>query len=94
MLFIRFLVSTYYTYIVVLILLLSEIIPIYFYCTKKKLIYIIIMALFSHQLSFYFKCIKANIYFFCNMYLVSINKYIFFTFSYLFVPPHSLSVNT
>ena len=47
MLFIRFLAFEYYTYIVALILSLSVIIPIYFYYAKKKLVYIIITALFS-----------------------------------------------
>ena len=37
-----------YTRIVALILLLGVIMPIYSYYTKKKLVYIIIAALFSH----------------------------------------------
>ena len=36
------------TYIIVLILLLSKIMPTYFYYIKKGLVYIIITALFSY----------------------------------------------
>ena len=46
--FIRSLASKYYTYIVALILSLGVVIPIYSYYTEKKLVYIIIIALFSH----------------------------------------------
>ena len=60
--FIRSLVSKYHTYIVTLILLLSVIMPIYSCYIEKKLIYIIIIAPFSHQPLSYFKCIKLNIY--------------------------------
>ena len=74
--FIRFLASEYYTYIVILILSLGVIISIYSYYTKKKLVYIIIIALSSHQPSFYFKYTKANTHSLCNVRLVSINKYI------------------
>ena len=44
---IRSLVSECYTYIVVTILLLGEIMPIYSYCAKKKLVYIVIIAPFG-----------------------------------------------
>ena len=45
--FIRSLVSEYYAYIIAVILLLSKIMPIYSYYTKKKLVYIIIIAFFG-----------------------------------------------
>ena len=44
---IRFLASKRRAYIVAVILLLGEIIPIYSYCAKK-LVYIIIVAPFNH----------------------------------------------
>ena len=46
--FIKSLVSKCHAYIVTLILLLGVIMPIYSYYTKKKLVYIIIVALFSY----------------------------------------------
>ena len=42
--FVRSLVSKHYAYIVALILLLSEVMPIYFYYTVKGLVYIAIAA--------------------------------------------------
>ena len=65
--FIRFLVFKYYTYIIILIFLLSKIMPIYSYCTEKKLVYIIIVALSNQQPFFYFKYTKSNIYSSCNI---------------------------
>ena len=44
---VRSLVSKCYAYIVLVIFLLGEIIPIYSYYAEKKLVYIIITALFS-----------------------------------------------
>ena len=75
--FIKSLVSAYCAYVVALILLLGEIMPIYSYCTEKRLVYIIITALFSCQPSFYSECIKLNIYLFYNVWLVFNIKYIF-----------------
>ena len=49
-------------YIIVTILSLDEIMPIYFHCTKKKLVYIMITALFNYQPSSYIKCTKLNIH--------------------------------
>ena len=57
---IRSLALEHCTYIVILIFLLSEIIPIYSRCTKKKLVYIAIIAPFSCQPSSYTKYIKLN----------------------------------
>ena len=68
--FIRSLAFKCCAYIISVILLLSEIMPIYSRCAKKKLVYIIIIAPFSHQPSFCFKCTKLNIYFFYNIKLV------------------------
>ena len=65
--FVKSLVSKYCTYIVILILLLSEIMPTYSSCTEKKLVYIIIMASFSCQPFSCLEYIKLNIYFSCNI---------------------------
>ena len=46
--FIRSLVSKYYTYTVILILLLGVIMPIYSCYTKKKLVCVMIVAPFNH----------------------------------------------
>ena len=73
---IRSLASACCTYIVLVILLLNEIMPIYSRYIKKKLVYIAIIALFSHQPSFYIKCTKLNIYLSCNVKLVSNIKYL------------------
>ena len=59
---VRSLASKRRTYIVAVILLLSEIMPICSCYTKKKLVYIIIIAPFSRQPFFCFKCTKSNIY--------------------------------
>ena len=67
---IRSLVSKRYTHIMSVILLLSEIMPIYSRYAKKKLVYIIIIAPSSRQLSFCLKCIKLNIHSSCNIKLV------------------------
>ena len=73
---IRSLASAYCTYIMSVILLLGEIMPIYSYYAEKELVYIIIMALFSRQPSFYIKCTKLNICLYCNVRLVSNAKYL------------------
>ena len=75
--FIRSLVSVYYILLATSISLNSEIISPYSYCTKKGLVCITIIALFSYQPFSYFKCTKANTRSLCNMCLVSTNKYIF-----------------
>ena len=74
--FIRSLVSKYYAYIVFIILLLGEIMPLYSYCAKKKLVYIVIITLFSRQPFFYFKYTKSNIYLSYNIRLVFNIKYL------------------
>ena len=73
---VRSLASKRYTYIIVVILLLSKIMPIYSRYTKKKLVYIIIIALFSRQPSSYIKYIKLNICLFCNVKSVLNTKYL------------------
>ena len=74
--FIRSLASKHYTYIVSVILLLGEIIPIYSCYIKKKLVYIIIIAPFSCQPSSYIKCTKLNMRLSCNVKSVSDAEYI------------------
>ena len=78
--FIRFLASKHYTYIVAVILLLGEIMPFYSHYKEKKLVYIVIIALFSCQLSSCFKCIKSNICLSCNVRSVFDTEYIFISF--------------
>ena len=73
---IRYLASERRTYIISVILLLSEIMPLYSHYAKKKLVYIIIIALSSHQPSFCSKCTKLNIYLSCNIRSVSNIKYL------------------
>ena len=73
---IRSLVSKRRAYIVAVILLLSEIIPSCSRCEEKKLVYIIIVALFSRQPSFCIKCTKLNIHLSCNVRSVSNTKYL------------------
>ena len=68
---IRSLASERRTYIIAVILLFSEIMPSCFYCEEKKLVYIIIVAPFSHQPFSYIKCTKLNIYSSCNVRSVS-----------------------
>ena len=63
-------------YIVATILLLSEIMPIYPCYTKKKLVCIIIIALFNHQPSSYIKCTKSNIHLSCNIKSILDAKYL------------------
>ena len=75
--FIRSLASIYYTLLAISISLNSEIMSPCSHCTKKGLVYITIIALFSCQPSFYFKCTKANTYSLCDIRLVSTNKYTF-----------------
>jgi hypothetical protein len=71
---IRSLVFKHCTYIVALILLLSEIMPTYLRYVEKKLVYIIIAAPFSRQPSSYFKYTKLNMRSFYNIRLVFIDK--------------------
>ena len=74
--FIRSSVSKRHAHTVAVILLLSEIIPSCSHCKEKKLVYITIMAPFSHQPSFYIKCTKSNIHLFCNVKSVFNAKYV------------------
>ena len=74
---IRSLVSKRRAHIVVVILLLGEIMPSYSHYKEKKLVYIAIVASFSHQLSFYIKYTKLNMRLSYNIRLISNTKYIF-----------------
>ena len=65
--------------LVAIIFLLGKIIPTYSCCTEKRLVYIIIITLFSRQPFSYTKCTKSNIYSSCNIHLVSNTKCIFLT---------------
>ena len=74
--FIRFLASKYCTYIILVILLFSEIMPTYSCCAEKKLVCVVIIALFSRQPSSYVKCTKLNMRLSCNIKLVLDAKYL------------------
>ena len=78
--FIRSLAFKRRAYTVAVILLLGKIMPSYSCCKEKKLVYIIIIALFSRQPFSYFKCTKLNIYLSCNIKSVSNAKCIFISF--------------
>ena len=67
---------TYYFKLVAIILLLSKIIPTYFYYMEKGLVYIAIIALLSYQPFSYIKCTKLNIHLSCDIRLVSNAKYL------------------
>ena len=82
--FIRSLISKYPAHTVAIILLLGEVIPSYSHYKEKKLVYIIIIALFSYQFSFYIKCTKSNMRLSCNIKLVSNAKYIWFAYFIIF----------
>ena len=73
---IRSLVSKCCAYIISVILLLSEIMPIYSYYAKKKLVCVIITAPFSRQPFFYIKYTKSNMHLFCNIRSVSDAEYL------------------
>ena len=75
---------TYYFKLVAVILSLGKIIPTYSYYTEKGLVYIIIIALSSHQSSSYTKYTKLNMRSSYNICLVFNAKYIFFTRLYTF----------
>ena len=74
---IRSLASIRCVLLAVSISLNGEIMSPYSHYAKKGLVYIAIIALFSHQPSSYSKCTKANTCSLCNIRLVSTNKYIF-----------------
>ena len=81
--FIRFLASKRRTYIVVVILSLSEIMPTCSCYVSKGLVYIVIIAPLSRQPSFYTKCIKLNMRSFYNIKLVFNAKYAYLIRSYI-----------
>jgi hypothetical protein len=69
----------YYSKLIAVILLFSEIMPTYSHYIKKGLVYITIIVLFSCQPSFCFKYIKLNIYLSCNICFISNAKCIYLT---------------
>ena len=73
---IRSLASERRTYIIAVILLLSEIMSTYSCYIKKKLVYIAIIALFSRQPSSYIKYTKSNMYLSYNIKSASDAKYL------------------
>ena len=91
---IRSLASKRYACVVAVILLLSEIMPSYFYYKEKKLVYIVIVALFNHQPSLYIECTKLNIYFSYNIRSVFNTKYISRFLYNIYSPSQLLGGNT
>ena len=75
--FVRSLAFKHRALLILIIISLSEIMPLCFCYIKKKLLYITIAALSSHQPSFYFKCIKVNIRSLCNIHSISNAEYAF-----------------
>ena len=73
---IRSLASERRAYTIAVILLLSEIMPIYSCYIKKKLVYITITVPFSRQPFSYIKCTKLNIRSSCNVKLISNTEYL------------------
>ena len=74
--FIRSLASKRRAYVVAVIFLLSEIMPMCSRCTKKKLVCVAIAAPFSCQPSSYIKCTKSNMRLSCNIRSVLDTKYL------------------
>ena len=91
---IRSLASKHRVYAVAVIFLLGEIMPSYSYCDKKKLVYIIIIALFSCQPFSCFKCTKLNIRLSCNIKSVSNAKYMFISLYNIYNLSQLLGGNT
>jgi hypothetical protein len=60
----------YYSKLIAVILLLSEIMPSCSHYTEKGLVYIVIIALFNHQLSSCSKYIKLNMCSLYNIYFI------------------------
>ena len=81
--FIRSLVSKRRTYVVAVILLLSEIMPTYSRCMLKGLVYITIIALLGCQPFSYTKYTKLNMRLSYNIRLVFNAKYAFLICSYI-----------
>ena len=90
---VRFSVSTHHAKLVAVIFSLSEIMPFYSCCKEKKLVYVVIVALFSHQPSSYIKYTKLNMRLTYNIKLVSKAKYIFIFFSNAYILSQLLSGN-
>ena len=67
---IRFLTFKRRAKLVSTIILLGEIMPFYSYCIKRRLLYIIITALSSHQPSSCTKCTQVNMWVSYNIHLV------------------------
>ena len=78
--FVRSSASKRCTKLVSIIISFSKIMPSYSRCIKKRLLYIVIIALSSCQPSFYTKYTWANIRASYNIYLVSNAEYMFFIY--------------
>ena len=69
--------SICYTVLIALILSIGKIMPFYSYYVKKGLVYIIIIALSSHQPLSYAEYIKVNMCLSYNIHSISNIKYIY-----------------
>ena len=65
--FVRSSISKRCALLVSIIILLNKIMPFHSCCVKKKLLYIIIIALSSYQLFFYIKYTKSNMHSSCDV---------------------------
>ena len=76
---IRSLAFKYWAKLVSIIILLGKIMPSYSRYIERRLLYIIIVALFSYQPSSCTECTRVNMWASYNIHLVSDMEYIFFT---------------
>ena len=76
---------TCYAFLTASISFNRKIISSYSHCTKKGLVYVIIIFLASRQSSFYFKCTKANTRLLYNVRLVPLNKYRFLHYTRYYI---------
>ena len=83
--FIRLFTSKRCTLLTTSISLNKEIMSLYFYYIKKKLVYIIITDFFSCQPSSCIEYTKLNTYILYNMRLIFFNKYAFLYYTYYYV---------
>ena len=81
--FIRSSVSKRCTYVIAVILLLSEIMLTYSHYVLKRLVYIIIIAPLGYQPSSYTKYTKLNMRLSCNIRLVFNAKCVYLIYSYI-----------
>ena len=80
--------SMYCATLIALILSISEVMPSYFCCIKKGLVYITIVALFSCYPLSYTKYTKLNMRLFYNVCSISNAKYIYYSIFLNYLVPY------